>query len=172
MKIILGTTSIQKGEIARKAINLEPLELVQLDVESGITDQPLDEKTTIKGSINRAQNARKKIGDGNYDVALGLEGGLEMVGGTYHLVCSAAVVNKKGDVFIGVSRKLPLPSKVSKIVENGGQFGVVIREFFDSMDKSENKMIAHVNQLISREDAFTEAIQEAFKQYGLNIFFE
>jgi len=84
MKIILGSTSEQKIKIIKDLIS--DAEIVPVSVESGITDQPLDEETTIRGSINRAQNAIIAHND-VFDFSIGLEGGLSFINGIYNLVC-------------------------------------------------------------------------------------
>jgi len=161
MKIILGSTSEQKIKIIKDLIS--DAEIVPVSVESGITDQPLDEETTIRGSINRAQNAIIAHNDA-FDFSIGLEGGLSFINGLYNLVCVVSIVDDKGRVHVGVSKKLPLPRSVSLEIENGKQFGEVIRGYEKEI-KEITKLKSLVEELISRQGSFKEAISSAYLQF-------
>ena len=163
MKIILGSTTEKKIKIIKDCI--ADAEIIPVRVESGITDQPLDEETTIRGAINRAQNAIIAHHD-VFDVSVGLEGGLSFINGLYNLVCVVSVVDNKGRIYVGVSKKLPLPRFVSVEIENGKQFGDVIREYESSIsDKQLAKITKLVQELISRQESFTEAVLSAYMQF-------
>src|SRR3989344_4341066 len=105
MKIALGSTSIDKANILKEILGefFKDLEFQTYDVSSGITDQPLDEETTITGAINRAQTIRER--NIKSDLFVGLEGGLSLIHNNYFLVCVVALINKKGDLFLGINRK-------------------------------------------------------------------
>ena len=97
---IVGSTSEQKIKIIKDSIFGS--EIIPVSLESGITDQPLDEETTIRGSINRAQNAIVAYNDVNdvFDFSIGLEGGLSFINGLYNLVCVVSIVDDKGRVHV------------------------------------------------------------------------
>lgn len=161
MKIIFGSTSEQKIKIIKDSIL--GAEIIPVSVESGIADQPLDEETTVRGSINRAQNAIVAHND-IFDFSIGLEGGLSFINGLYNLVCVVSIVDNKGRVHVGVSKKLPLPRSVSLEIENGKQFGEVIREYEKGIKESE-KLKSLVEELISRQESFKEAVSSAYLQF-------
>jgi non-canonical (house-cleaning) NTP pyrophosphatase len=80
-KIALGTTSQNKQRILAeylKTIREDEYAIALCDVSSGITEQPLDEETTIKGAMNRARNALEVEPASDYGI--GLEGGLVEIG--------------------------------------------------------------------------------------------
>lgn len=166
MKIALGSTSEAKKAIlldSLKNLVTEPIEVIGVDVESGITDQPLDEATTIRGSSNRAKNALEK--EREVDFAIGLEGGLEEVANLgYFLTSGATIYDPHGHTSIGVGGKLQLPKEVSEKVKSGGQFGEAIREYEAKHEDDEN-VLPLVNALISRKDSFEQAIQNAYLSY-------
>lgn len=175
MKILIGTTSEQKINIIKKFLvsrNLTDAEIKPFGVESGIADQPLDEKTTIQGSITRAMNAVKANGEGDFDFSLGLEAGLEEINGIYHIVCTASIVDEDNNIYTGVSKKLPLPTEVSSEVKKGGEFGVIIREFDAKTNGKPEEIESLVKELINRTDGFSEAFGIAFLKYGNRDFFK
>lgn len=166
MKIAVGTQSQSKLEIlqgAIRSIGIDDLELIPTDVDSGITYQPLDEKTTVRGSTNRAKNAIKA--HPGTAIGLGLEGGLEEVqDGLYYLVCAATITTNKGATYVGISGKVALPKEVSAAIKDGEQFGDVIRQY-QQEHKSDELVVALTERLINRKHDFTEAITNAFQAY-------
>lgn len=161
-KILLGTTSQSKLEIVKSILRTD-YEIIPVDVESGVTDQPLNEDTTIKGAVNRAKNAARSSQE--YEFSIGLEGGLGKINNLYYLVCVAALVNQRGDVYIGISNKLPLPKEVSECIGRGEQFGVAIREFMKNIQNNSlndsTQLIEHVQELIDRKKSFSMALNTA-----------
>lgn len=163
MKIVLGSTSQSKVEILKNVLKNDQIdaEIIPIEVDSGIADQPLDEKTTIQGAVNRATNAISNFNE-ELDLSIGLEGGLVFINDIYYLVCAASIIDKDGNKYIGISKKIPLPKIVSGKVKEGEQFGIVIREFEATLEESESQELKDlVKELISREQSFTEAIKIA-----------
>lgn len=160
--IFLGTTSEIKFNIVKDIVK-DDYNIVSVNVDSGVSDQPLDEETTIQGAINRAKQAVRKTR--NYEFSIGLEGGLSKINDVYHLVCIAAIVDKNGDIHIGVSNKLPLPKEVSERVLQGGQFGEVIREFLKNTKETVPEFLDHILELIERKKSFTSAFHISFLSY-------
>jgi len=165
MIIALGSTSVDKkkvlAEVFRKEFKIKP-KIIGVEVDSGITDQPLDEKSTIKGAVNRAKEALKKLPES--DFGIGLEGGLSLIDNRYFLVCAAVIVDRENRKYIGVSSKLCLPKKVSEEIRKGKQFGLAIRDF--KRENSNNRNILPIlNNLIKRDLSFKEAIINSYKIY-------
>ncbi len=156
MKILIGTTSEQKIGIVKNVLKSKNInaEIIPVEVNSDIVDQPLDEETTMQGSINRALNATKQNKDTDYDFSIGLEGGLVLINDNFNLVCAVSIVDKNQNIFTGISQKTPLPQKVSERVKNGEQFGIVIRE----LEKE-------TSELINRTKSFSEALENALIKY-------
>lgn len=173
MKILIGTTSDQKIEIIKKVLDKSGVtyDAVPYKVESGIVDQPIDEGTTIQGSINRATNAVQLNGNDEYDLAVGLEGGLCMINDLYHLVCVVSIVNKDKRVFTGVSRKTPLPRVVSERINRNEQFGDVIRGFEKEIDAKNEDIIELTTELVNRTKSFSEAFGIALFKFRNEKYF-
>lgn len=162
MTILLGTTSEQKINILKNIF--QDATVVPFAADSGITDQPLDVLTTEMGATNRARSAISLFDSENFDLAVGLEGGLSLVDGLFNLVCVAAVVDKKGEIFTGVSPLVPLPEVVSEDVKNGAQFGESIRKYKANQAKNlDSEELQVLDELINREKSFTEAFLLAYK---------
>ena len=80
MKIILGSKSESKLNILGEFLPRE--EIIPLEVDSNISEQPLDVATTIKGSVNRAKNTITSYKE-EFDYAVGMEAGLEIKNNIY-----------------------------------------------------------------------------------------
>lgn len=160
MKVVLGSSNKDKVEILKNALGQLHLdvEVEGVKVASEITDQPLDKEVTLKGSQNRARNAR--IAKPDADFYFGLEGGLHDYGEGYHLVTYATLIDKSGNEYIGEGVEIHLPEKVSEEVKSGGWFGEVIRIYAKEYEINDN--------LITRETPFIEAIQNAYANYLIN----
>jgi non-canonical (house-cleaning) NTP pyrophosphatase len=164
MRIILGSNSSPKLDILKKFFkDKKVFSVLKINVNSGISDQPLNRKETISGSINRAVAASKKSSD--FDIAVGLEGGLYKYRGLYNLICAAAILDKKGKIFIGTGGRVPLPIGVSKNIDNGKSFGEEIRVFSRNNKFDNNKNFDYINELITREKSFEEALMMAYRKY-------
>ena len=171
MKILIGTTSEQKINIVKDVFNKNKggvCAVIPMQVESGIVEQPLDKETTIKGSVNRAKNAINK-GHQDYDIGLGLEGGLVLIDDLLHLICVASVVDKKLNIYTGISKDIPLQSIVSEKIKKGEQFCEAIREYEKFLKNDQNITSALVTELICRKESFTEAIEIALSKYKTEI---
>lgn len=110
MKIIIGSISERKIDIARKILT-EQLSLSgNLDIEgyksnSGVPDTPYD-KQTFDGSTNRANDAKNNIPSANMWV--GLESGLvERYGHMYEEAWCTIITNN--ETFYGYSSGLKVP---------------------------------------------------------------
>jgi len=160
--IFLGTTSQAKLDIVKSLLG-ENYNVIPTNVDSGVTNQPLDENTTIQGTINRAKSAIKP--DEVYKFSVGLEGGLVKINGLYYLVCVTALIDCFGNVYVGISRKLPLPKEVSNEVKSGKQFGEVIRRFMKDTKETSPSFIEHIQELIDRKKSFSEALNSALLIY-------
>jgi inosine/xanthosine triphosphatase len=160
--IFLGTTSQAKLDIVKSLLG-ENYNVIPVNVDSGITDQPLDEDTTIRGAINRAKRAINS--KQAYEFSIGLEGGLTKINGLYHLVCVAALIDHLGKVYLGISNKLPLPKEVSNEIESGRQFGEVIREFTRNTKETTPSFVEYIQELIDRKKSFSEALNDALLTY-------
>jgi non-canonical (house-cleaning) NTP pyrophosphatase len=174
MKVLLGTLSEQKISIAKSVLNDSNFYIQPVAVQSGIVEQPLNEESTIHGAINRAKNARASDIANSADAYLGLEAGLVKHGGIFYLLCVAALIDSKGNTFLGFSRKTPLPRQVSEAVATDNfDFGKSIRDFEKTLPNDPSDEIRNiVLELINRTQSFSEAISSAHLQYRLSSYFQ
>jgi inosine/xanthosine triphosphatase len=168
----LGTVSEQKINIIKRALDKKGVDarILSFEVNSGIADQPFGEDIIVQGSINRAQNVIKKSGE-EYDISLGLEGGMCKVGSKWYYMCVVSLVDKKGNIYSGISRKNPIPSLVVQQINNGAYFADVIRKFRTEISEEDKDLTILIEELINRTESFTEAFDSAWTQYKLSPHF-
>lgn len=86
-----------------------------------MSDQPLTEKETLQGALNRAENVSKLSPDADYWV--GIEGGLEDV--EYGMISLSWIVikSKSGKIGKGRTGSFFLPEKIATLVRGGMGLG-------------------------------------------------
>jgi non-canonical (house-cleaning) NTP pyrophosphatase len=89
-----------------------------------------------------------------------------LIDNTYSLLCVAVITDNSGVDVVGMSDTLPLPQYVSDQIANGKEFGVLIREFQESLvDNTDDNIKNWTDELISRRSSFLMAIGSAYIQY-------
>lgn len=94
---------------------------VGVTVPSGIAEQPMSDKETLQGALNRVQNARDAKPGADYYV--GIEGGLHLDNSTFQSFAWVAVAGKDGRTGKARSVTWYLPEEVSKLVREGMELG-------------------------------------------------
>ncbi len=98
----------------------EKFEYAGTSVLSGVSDQPMDDNETLKGALNRAENAKSKIP--NSDFWVGLEGGCEKVGNEMQGM-AWIVVQSNHNVGKARTGTFYLPKKVAELIDKGKELG-------------------------------------------------
>ena len=147
LSIAVGSTNPVKIKAARagvvKAFSEEKFAITVegYSVSSGVSDQPMGDFETKKGSKNRAMNAAEKYKDqfGNYpSFAVGMEGGCvivpeDEVNGKEEMLTVAymcvydPVKNKFG---FGRTGSYTLPDEIAKLVKGGMELGLADDQVF------------------------------------------
>jgi inosine/xanthosine triphosphatase len=121
MKIVIGSkNNVKVGalqEIIEDYPHLKDAEILSVETESGVSDQPKSLDETIMGAMNRA----KKIFQ-NCDYSFGIESGLMAVPKTktgFMDVCVCAIYDGQ-EFHLGLSSAWEAPQKVTKyMIEDG-----------------------------------------------------
>lgn len=108
MKVAVGSTNPAKVEAVREVFLgiYGDVEVVPIEVDSGVPDQPVGLEETVKGAINRAKQAIEKT---DADFGVGIEAGLYRVPETitgYMDVQFCAVVDREGRITSATGRAL------------------------------------------------------------------
>lgn len=129
-KVAIGTLNpakIKAVEVGFKQIFPKiDWEYIPVEVESGVSKQPLTDAESISGARNRAKQALQKI-KANYGV--GIEGGIQAVGDLWFDCGWFVIVNQKGEEGVAASAKIPVPEKMMTHIRKGEELGLVLQRF-------------------------------------------
>ncbi|MFD2446442.1 DUF84 family protein [Bacillus sp. CGMCC 1.16607] len=169
MKIVIGSKNPAKIEAVRSAFSKE-FEFYSVDAQSGVNEQPFSDEETIKGSINRAENALK-IGQG--DIGIGLEGGVQESSYGLLLCNWGALVLKDHPPIIAGGARILLPEEIALRLRQGDELGPVMDEFAqkENIRKKEGAVGVFTNGKIDRVGMFTHVsklLAGQFEYYKLN----
>ena len=133
MKIAVGSTNPVKVRAVRNvARKLYPnVEIIPVEVPSGVSEQPMGDDETRRGAVNRARAARRAA---RADWGVGLEGGA--IETEFGMMTNAwcAIVDRQGWVGIGGSANMLLPDRVAERVRAGIELGHAMDEFASVQD--------------------------------------
>ncbi len=119
MIIAVGSTNPTKLQPVKKVFRKHfPSVMVKgVDVASGVKDQPTSDEEMYAGAFNRASHALAKVPKARYGV--GIEGGIHKYSYGWFERSLIVIVDRKGNIGIGSSGGLALPSVVIKRIESG-----------------------------------------------------
>ena len=130
MKIVVGTKNPIKLKAVENAINKifpgAEFLLEGVSVSSGVSDQPMGDRETIAGAVNRAKSC---LSQAKADFGIGLEGGVTEVEGKMFLVGWVAVVNCEGKIGLASAGRIELPEKIVQELKKGErELGSIVDE--------------------------------------------
>lgn len=162
MRIAVGSRNPVKRAATERAIGDVATAVESVAVESGVSEQPWGDAETIEGAENRAEQA---LATGDFDLGVGIEGGVAPVDGAdgLFLIMWAAVGDGR-QVGLGAGPRLRLPERVASRVEAGAELGPVMDDLLDTSGVAENQGAAGVltDRIVTREDALFQAVAGGF----------
>jgi inosine/xanthosine triphosphatase len=162
MRIAVGSTNPVKRHATERIAGELATSIDTVSVESGVPDQPRSETETLRGANNRAI---RSLEAGDYDIGVGIEGGVGRVpDGSELFLTMWAVVTDGHTVGQGAGPRLLLPAQIASRVEDGEELGPVMDDILDTSGIAEREGAAGVltNHLITRESALAHAVAGAF----------
>lgn len=162
--ISLGTNSEQKLSYLRevlKEIGFDA-EIIQNKVASNVSDQPITEEETLRGSINRARNAL--ITNSNADCGLGIEVGYHKnVKDDFEIFCYSSIIDKNGNIISCCSSKFLLPKFHREKVDSNLNLGEYLEGFLKNSESPTDKYLKKL--LDSRKPFIVESVRNCLLQY-------
>ncbi|HAO52443.1 TPA: hypothetical protein DCQ85_03165 [Candidatus Magasanikbacteria bacterium] len=127
----------------------------------------------IEGVINRAKNARTKYSDADYYV--GMEGYVDTNKYGMFLAGVVAIMDKHGEIGVGISAKMQLPMFIQKKIQDGEELGPLVKDLMN--DTNGNiRQFDGTNGILSkglynRVDEFKDATNCALTRFQSPEFF-
>ncbi len=136
MRVVVASQNPVKTGAAREAFAAvfpdDVIDVIGIEVDSGVGVQPDDDAKTRKGAQARVLNACKVEADADFWV--GLEGGVDVVDGQLMAFAWMAVKGRHGCVSEARSATLPLPPAVKELVDAGLELGVANDRVFSTVN--------------------------------------
>ncbi len=142
-----------------------PIVLISVEADSGVSAQPFSIEETKQGAVNRATSS---LGD-SFDLAIGLEGGVfELEGGLY--LCNwGALAAADGKTYIAGGAQIPLPEEISRKLKEGLELGPVMDDYANESGIRHDKGAIGIltDGLMNRGDMFGHIVKLLIGQYRL-----
>ena len=111
INIVVASRNPVKIDAVRQAFSSQfpsvGLELIPVDIESGVSDQPDSDQETRRGSRNRVEEAWRAHPDADFWV--GLEGGVVTIDDQFMAFAWMAIRGRNGKIGQARTGTLPLP---------------------------------------------------------------
>jgi inosine/xanthosine triphosphatase len=143
-----------------------------MEVNSGVSEQPLDEQETVIGARNRA-NALKEQAKADYYV--GIEGGLIHSAGQWMECGWVVILDNKNNEGIAASAKMMIPEKVYEFLRTGEHtLNDVCEKYFEVKDAGKKMGYFGImtNGVVDRERAYIDAVAFALSRFAHPEIFE
>ncbi|MEH7117754.1 DUF84 family protein [Neobacillus vireti] len=154
MKIVIGSKNPAKITAVQTSFSNLDHEFISLDIPSGVNAQPFSDEETIRGAINRAVGALK---EGNGEIGIGLEGGVQETSQGLLLCNWGALATKDQEPFIAGGARFLLPEEIAVRLRAGEELGPVMDDYAKrkNVRKIEGAVGIFTNGLVNRVDMFT-----------------
>jgi len=139
MRVVVGSTNPVKIKAVQKAMTLifpdVKIDVAGVEVNSGVSNQPLSFEEIVLGARNRAKNAMKKV---HSDFSIGLEAGIvripyTLTGWIDYAFC--AILDKNGIITLGSSPGFEYPPIViQRVLNEKLEIGVIMDELVNEKD--------------------------------------
>lgn len=162
MKVIVTSHNpVKIGAVKEAFLSRFPLDEIQLipvDVKSGVPVQPMSDQVTRQGARNRVNNAKTKYPDAEYWV--GLEGGLDFFDGQLMAFAWMVIAGSEDRISETRSVTLPLPPRVQELVIGGLELGEANDLVFSTMNSKQGGGAYGLltDGLMTRESVYTQTL--------------
>ena len=138
-------------------------EIYPFEAESGVAAQPFSIAETRQGALNRAASV---LGP-EFDLAIGLEGGVYELEGLMYLCNWGALASSDGKIYTAGGAQIPLPEEIAVEVRNGQELGPVMDNYANETGIRHHKGAIGIltDGLINRGDMFGHIVTILIGQY-------
>ena len=173
MIIAVGSKNPTKIRPVRKIFKkyFKDVEVVSGDISSGVSDQPITEEEAYKGALNRAKRVLKLFPNADYGV--GIEGGIVDHIAGINEKSMVVILDKNGNVGVGISAALFLPEKVTRLINSGKNLNQAIDHVFGTKEigKGIGAYGVFTKGVVTRSTGMEHAIAFALSRFLHNDLF-
>ncbi|MDQ0430441.1 inosine/xanthosine triphosphatase [Planomicrobium stackebrandtii] len=138
------------------------VDLSAVDAESEVSAQPFSQQETRQGAVNRAKNAL-----GDFDFAVGLEGGVYEMEGILYLCNWGALATQDGRLYTAAGAQIPLPSEIAEGLHKGIELGPVMDDYANEIGIRHHKGAVGIltDGFVNRGEMFSHVVKLLIGQY-------
>lgn len=168
MKVAVGSTNPTKINAVRLAFKkVWPTiswQVISIEAPSGISNQPMSDRESIRGARNRAKYALKI---GRADFGVGLEGGMQKIGNHYFDCGWMVIVDKKGVEGVASTLRMIVPPQMVHLIKNGKELGEVIDIIFktENAKQKEGHFGLMTDKVLTRTNGYADAVIAALARF-------
>lgn len=161
---MIGTKNPVKVAAVKEAFKLLKVQFKEMEVDSGVREQPFSDDETIRGAVNRATEALRT---GQGDIGIGLEGGVQESEQGLFLCNWGALAQTGYPPIIAGGARILLPEEIAIKLRVGEVLGPVMDEFANqkNVGKSEGAVGIFTNGQVTRKVMFTHIVSMLIGQY-------
>ena len=162
MKIVVCSKNRAKNKAVENVIKdfFEDYEIVSLDTNSGVSETPMSNEEGIKGCINRIEDAKRQVSDG--DLYIAMEGILNTVNDETFLGGWTTVYDTKNDIYsYGCSAMVHVPKEIITNLSKDERLSDVVAKYYGNTEEEvrnygTNGMLT--NGCYTRTDEFSDSV--------------
>lgn len=166
MDIGVGSTNPVKIEATAEGFELVGVnpDIVEIDVDSGVSEQPTSDREAIIGAKNRAERVKAVR---KFDFSVGLEGSVTDTEFGMFLTGWSYLIDEKSERYIGGGGRLELPKSVASRIRKGEELGPIMDEITDrdEVKKGPGAIGIFTDGIITRKDAYRDALIFALAKF-------
>lgn len=167
MKIAIGSTNPTKTRAVENVLRVlfSDLEVVQKEVPTGISAQPVGDEETRRGALNRAR-AILELTDAEW--GFGLEGGVIQTEFGVMTNAWCVIVARDGRVGVGGSANMLLPEIIAtRVLTDGRELGEAMDEYANRQDVKRGKGAIGIltGGLLDRQGAYEYIVRLAMARF-------
>jgi len=121
MNIVIGSRNKTKIQAVKEIF--PKMTVIPKSVPSGVSAQPIDDKETMEGAINRARRA-KECHPGS--IGIGLEGGVTYLKNGLFLCNWGALITSTGKLYTASGARIRLPDEFKEKIDNGFELSTIM----------------------------------------------
>lgn len=147
-------------------------EVTGLEVESGVSVQPVGDEETLQGASNRAAKVLQATENGHWGV--GLEGGILKLEENIFTNAWCAIVDRYGNRSVGGGLLMPLPPAIVRDLEAGFELGDATDRLFGvKHSKQAGGALGYLSKNLStRQHAYEEIFTYALVKFLAPALYE
>ncbi|MDY0064718.1 MAG: DUF84 family protein [Bacilli bacterium] len=160
VKVYIGSLNPVKIAAVQKVFQEE--QIIGMEVNSKVSNQPFSDEETIQGAINRAKELPQ---DG---FRIGLEAGVQEHLGKLYLVNWGVLLDQHDNMYIAGGTRIPLPAMVQKrLIQKTEELAVIMDDIYhtDQIKHKEGAVGLFTANYVKRIDIFIHITLLLYGQY-------